>query len=323
VPNALVDFPGLLQQGLAGQSRRRKYLIGVSGGKDSMALLHGLLLLGFKRLVVCHLNHRLRGGVAAADACFVARQASILGLSFHEGKIDVLDFAAREKLSLETAAREARHQFFSDCSKQERCSRVFLAHHQDDQIETILHHFFRGSGRRGLGGMMASSVVKIGRRRLELLRPMLDIPRAAIESWLEQKQILWREDATNLSPAHTRNRLRHELLPKLAALLGRDFRAPILRLASILGPEDDFLDSLAANIAKGRTLAVADLREQPLALQRRTILLWLRNQRLDEPGFREVQTVLRLLNPSGVPAKVNLPGDRHARRRAGRIFLEP
>lgn len=257
-----------------------------------------------------------------ADAYFVAKTAKELGLECHSGGADVALFAREQKESIETAARVARHRFFAECAKAERCPRIFLAHHKDDQIETVLHHFFRGSGRRGLGGMREQSEVVAGRRRLMFLRPMLGIGREEITGWLEENKIPWREDASNTSAEHARNRLRHKLIPRLEELLGRNFRNSVLRLSAILAEEDEFLESLLPPRAGGESLSVKELRELPLPLLRRRVLGWLREVMGADVGFRQVDDVLALLNPDGHPAKVNLPGDRHARRQAGKIFLE-
>jgi tRNA(Ile)-lysidine synthase len=319
------DFLTLLAAATANLPPRRKYLIGVSGGKDSMALLHGLVRCGFRQLVVCHLDHRLRGGVAAADAVFVARAARHLGLREITGGADVLTLAREQKISVETAARHARHDFFATCAREERCPRLLLAHHQDDQLETIMHHFFRGSGRRGLGAMRAIGTLTVGRRRLQVLRPLLGIPRLVLARWMEANHIPWREDATNLSPAHTRNRLRHELLPLLEDILGRNFREPVLRLSETLGTEDEYLEEIARQVVPTQRsfLPVAELRALPCALQRRVVLAWLREKKIPDAGFQEVGQVLRLLAEQEPPARVNLPGGRHARRTSGKIYLTP
>lgn len=320
-----VDFPTLLAEALRPFPPRRKYLVAVSGGKDSIALLHGLVRCGYRKLVVCHLDHRLRGGVAAADAVFVARTARQFGLPVMAEGVDVPELARTRKLSLETAAREARQEFFARCAATHRCPRIFLAHHQDDQIETILHHFFRGSGRRGLGGMRLSSELRVGRQRLQLLRPMLPIPEATLRNWLEENGVPWREDATNLSPVHTRNRLRHELLPLLEDILGWNFRDPVLRLSETLGTEDDYLAEQATRAmpTSSARLSVAGLRALPTALQRRVVLEWLRGKRVPEAGYQEVREVLRLIAEEGAPPRVNLPGGFQARRTAGQLRVTP
>jgi tRNA(Ile)-lysidine synthase len=318
-------FLELLGKGLGNLSKRHKYLVGVSGGRDSMALLNGLLRCGYRNLVICHLDHRLRGGVSAADAIFVAREARRLGVRLIRGEADVAMQAAVKKQSIETAARDSRYLFFSQCALGEKCNRIFLGHHGEDQLETILHHFFRGSGKRGLGGMREISTMMIGRRKLQILRPMLEIGREIINSWVDSEKIAWREDASNSSPAHSRNRLRNELVPSLEKILGRNFRSPILRVAKVLSAEDEYLDDQVKVLPfsfTGATLPVDELRGLCVALQRRVALCWLRARKVQEAGFREVEAVLSLLQSGDrAPARVNLPDHAQARRRSGKIYF--
>ena len=173
--------------------------------------------------------------------------------------------------------------------------------------------------------MTPCSRLRVGRKNLTIYRPLLGVPGATIHSWMEACGYPWREDASNLSPQHTRNRIRQSLLPRLEEILGRDFRKPILRLSEIFTEEDRFLDTSVEESGiclTGTSLSVKHLLSLPLALRRRAVLAWLRGRGIEESGFQEVEVVLSLLDPSGSPAKVNLPCNRHARRTAGRIFLE-
>lgn len=287
-----------------------------------MALLHGLIACGFRHLVVCHLNHGIRGKDAEADADFVRRACEKLEIRCLLGFADVPKQVQETKESLEVEARKARHDFFAQCARAEHCSRIFLGHHQDDQLETILHHFFRGSGRKGLGAMRFKSDLQIGRSHLEVYRPLLTMDRLAIDAWMKQGEFAWREDASNSSGEHTRNRLRQELIPELDRILGRNFRGAIHRLASIFWEEDAFLESLIPLDTSKPILVVKELVALPLPLQRRAVIAWLKAQKFADIGFLQVETVLSLLAPDGIPAKVNLPKKWHARRRAGHIFLE-
>src|SRR5882724_7976975 len=127
----------------------RRYLIGVSGGRDSIALLHFLVDLGYNKLVVCHLNHQLRGRESRRDARFVEKIARDLQLDSEIGSTDVGALAKQSKLSIETAARFARFAFFVEAARRRRCSRIFLAHHADDLVETALLNLFRGASPGG------------------------------------------------------------------------------------------------------------------------------------------------------------------------------
>src|SRR5437660_10052711 len=139
-----------------------RYLIGVSGGRDSVALLYWLVNLGYKKLIVCHLNHRLRGRSSDADARFVQKLAEKYQLKFELGAADVRTDAKKRKTSIETAAREERYLFFARAAKRHHCHTIFLAHHADDQVETFLINLFRGAGSAGLAAMQAVSMRRIG-----------------------------------------------------------------------------------------------------------------------------------------------------------------
>lgn len=281
-----------------------------------MALLHLLAEAGWKHLVVCHLDHGLRGAASRRDAAFVRTAASRLGLTFESNSVQTAQFASENGLSVELAARNLRHEFFRSCARKHRCFRLLLAHHADDQVETILFNFLRGTGLAGLLGMKPASSMG----ELTLLRPMLGVSRHEIDAFVRQNRIAFREDRSNASSAHTRNRLRHQLLPEIERVMGPAFRQAALRNATILSEENSLLESMVS--PPGDELRCADLREMPLALTRRTVLNWLRSQGITDAGFAEVERVLTLLDAENGPAKINLPGNRHSRRRQGRIFLE-
>ncbi|HEY8904190.1 MAG TPA: tRNA lysidine(34) synthetase TilS [Chthoniobacterales bacterium] len=300
----------------------RRMIVGVSGGRDSMALFHGLHALGRRGFIVAHLDHGLRGRASAADANFVRRAADRLGCPYILGRADVRGYAGGRGISIEHAAREMRHLFFAGVARRERCRTVVLAHHADDQIETCLFNFLRGSGAAGLAGMRSQSVHRIGSVEMKFLRPMLAIRRAEINAWMQANKLRWREDASNRSAEYTRNRIRERVLPVLAGEFGTAFPEAILRSAEIFAAEDDWMQAEAEKLATGPELSVAVLIAAPLALRRRAVRRWLKVCGIEEPGFAEVERVLSLLDTVGGPAKVNLPGDRHARRRQGKLFVE-
>src|SRR5947207_1733236 len=127
-----------------------RYLIGVSGGRDSVALLHWLINLGYNKLIVCHLNHQLRGQSSDADARFVEKLAAKYQADFELASADVRALAKKKKMSIETAARDARYAFFAKAVQRHRCHTIFLAHHADDLVETFLFNLIRGAGLTGL-----------------------------------------------------------------------------------------------------------------------------------------------------------------------------
>lgn len=302
-------------------STEEALLIGISGGADSVALLHLLLEQGYRNLILCHFDHQLRGIESEADADFVKNLAASLKLPFEIGTEDVRAYAAAKKVSIEMAAREARYHFFAKIAQKYHVKKLLLAHHADDQVETCFLHFLRGTGSAGLAGMLPISHRKIGGVNLEIVRPLLSLTKKDLVAFLNACQLTWREDQSNKSLLPTRNRLRHRLLPLLDRFFGTSYRKAIIRTATILAAEDQYLESLAAPHAIEDQLSTRELADMPLALQRRIIHAWLRHHGFAEVSFEEVERVLSLLNLDG-PAKTNLPGNAHARRRSGKIFLE-
>jgi len=298
-----------------------RYLIGVSGGRDSIALLHWLVNLGYDRLIVCHLNHQLRGQSSDADARFVQKLAAKYQVGFELGAANVRALARKKKMSLETAAREARYSFFSKAAKRRRCHKIFLAHHADDLVETFLLNLIRGAGLTGLGGMRDVSSRQIHGVDLTILRPLLSIWRSDIDKYVRECHLRFREDATNKNLAPTRNRIRNRIIPYLEKILDRNIRQNLWRTASIAAEEENWLDKEVPDLTNV-DLSVPKLRALPVALQRRAILKWLRAQNISGVGFEVIERVRLLLDPNVRTAKVNLPQDRHARRRAKTIFIE-
>jgi tRNA(Ile)-lysidine synthase len=306
---ALVSFPP-----------DKRYLVGVSGGRDSVVLLHWLLASGYRRLVVCHLDHRLRGRSSTADARFVERLAAAHELPFELGTVDVKKLAAETRQSTEAAARVARYEFFAQIARRRRCATIFLGHHADDLVETFLINLFRGAGAAGQRGIRAISVRAVGKTELVLVRPLLAVWRAEIDAYINAHGLRFREDASNQDVSVLRNRMRHRIIPELEKEFGREIRKTVRRLATIAADEDALLDEAVPETSP--RLSVKELRAMPVALQRRAIAQWLRSHAVVNVGFDAVESVRSLLEASGGPAKVNLPGNRHARRRAGELFVE-
>ncbi len=303
----------------------KKLIIAVSGGSDSVALLHLLLEAGRRNLVVAHFNHCLRSAASRADAAFVERLARKLTLPFELGAADVRSRAKEEKLSLETAARHARYSFLASVAQKHRSRLLLLAHHADDQVETCLFHFLRGSGTAGLAGMKSPSTRKIDGITLSLYRPLLAVSKQELLDYLSKQKLRYRHDASNALAEASRNKLRLRLLPLIEELFGSSFRAAIVRNARLFADEEDLLSSLATPIALKKELPVKLLQELHPALRRRVIHAWLKYQGINEPGFTEVERTASLLefDTTGIgTAKVNLPGNRHARRKAGVLFVE-
>ncbi len=247
-------------------------LAAVSGGADSVALLHLLAGLAPGRgwtIAVASLDHGLRGAAGAADLGFVARLAADLGLRFHGGTVRV---AVRAGRSPETAARTARMAFLKRAAAATGAGAIALAHTLDDQAETVLYRLARGAGLRGVAAM---------RRRADpLWRPLLGVRRAALRELLVRAGLAWREDETNTSSVAVRNRLRHEVFPLLEDVLGPRVVTGLARAAELAADDDAVLEDRAGHAAAGLVVredaravafdrrAVADL---PPAVSRRIL----------------------------------------------------
>lgn len=190
----------------------QRVAVAVSGGADSTCLLHVLFELAPRwnlHLGVIHLDHQLRGEESRQDARFVEQMAAALGLPITRGEADVARLARERGENLEQLARQERHRFFLEHLRAGAADRIALGHTQSDQAETVLFRFLRGSGTAGLAGIRP--VTHEG-----FVRPLIAIDRAAVEQFLRDRKIAWREDSTNASLDFARNRIRHELLPMLA-----------------------------------------------------------------------------------------------------------
>lgn len=302
--------------------RGGRFLVGVSGGADSVALLHLLLDNGFRNLVVCHLDHRLRGRVSTADAHFVKRLAEKLRLPCEIGRIDVSKLMAARGESMETAARNARHAFLARCTVKHRCRRVLLAHHADDQAETVLWNLLRGS--YGLKGMRDAQQITVEGVKLQIARPLLGVRRAELAAWLEERGHRWREDASNREPVAVRNRLRNEVFPLLTEISGRDPVVALIRGAEDSAGRGDLENELlqAANVRdpQGR-LHLPALRKLPPLLQRAALRRFLADHEVPGTGRALLERAMGLLDTANA-AIINLPGGRRLRRGGGRMWIE-
>jgi tRNA(Ile)-lysidine synthase len=298
-----------------------RYLIGVSGGRDSVALLHWLISLGYEQLIVCHLNHRLRGRSSDVDARFVGKLAAKYQTKVAIDSEDVRAIAKRERMSIETAAREARYAFFAEAARRRNCRTIFVAHHADDLVETFLINLFRGAGNAGLSAMREISTRRIDDVDLTIVRPFLCLWRKEIDRYVRDHRLRFREDATNEDLTPVRNRIRRRIIPYLEKMHGRNIRQNIWRTAIIAADEEKWIESELRDSTHA-DLSVVKLRALPIALQRRAILKWLRARNVSNVGFDAIERVRSLADGDTRIAKVNLPENRHARRRGGKIFIE-
>ena len=294
-----------LEAALAGLPQ--KLLVAVSGGIDSVSLLHALQSTGRKPAVV-HFDHGWRSE-SSDDADFVREQARTLGLKFTVGKARKTKGRPRE-----AKGRALRYAFFSRTAEKLGISDLVLAHQAEDQVETFLIQLLRGAGAGGCG---MNSVTR--RDGLILHRPWLGIWRKEIQEYARRHKLKWREDATNKDTRHRRNLLRQRVLPYLRRQISPQVAGNLWRAAEVARAEGEWLDSLCPEPGNIE-LDARNLRDAPVAQQRRVVLRWLQAREIRNLSFADVEAV-RGLAKQMTPAKINLSAGKFARRRAGKIFI--
>lgn len=213
-------------------------LLGVSGGADSLALMFGLEALGYP-LVIAHVDHALRPE-SQHEASFVQGVAETRGWPFYSQRVDVRQYADTVRQSFEEAARNIRYQFLFEQARLQGCQAVAVGHHADDQVETVLMHFVRGTALSGLSGMPYRRLMPQWDPVIPLVRPLLGIWREEIDAYVDALGIAPCVDVTNLDTAYYRNRLRHELIPELETY-NPQVKTAILRMADVLHEEANWM----------------------------------------------------------------------------------
>ena len=304
--------------------------VAVSGGADSVALLR--ILLELRRelgivISVVHLNHKLRGAESDQDECFVRQLATAHYLQLTSESCEVKSHAARKKLSLEAAARELRYEFFARALLSGEINKIATAHTIDDQAETVLLKLARGAGTRGLAGIYPRLAIRRQRSavrkgegaekssqaaiRRTIIRPLLAVRRHELEAYLSNTGQTWREDSSNRELRHTRNRVRHEILPRLAELVNPRIYETLAEAAEIAGSEEEFWSKEVARRlpevwkrgGDGGNICREHLDLFDLAVQRRMVRAVAQSLGLNLE-FKHVQEILSL---RGENARAALP----------------
>lgn len=303
-------------------SQGDKVLVGVSGGPDSVALVHLLNTLSSAyaiELAVAHLNHGLRPQVDHQETEYVEQLAKTLGLVFHTENAQ-LD---HNQGSLEELARDARYRFFNSLAQKHGYTKIALGHQADDDAESVLLHLFRGSGLRGLCGIPPV-------RDNRIVRPLIDLHRDQIVDYLKTRGIQYMLDASNADPRFDRNRIRHHLLPLLQEQYNPNLTATLHRMAGLCRDEDqwveDHLEPLhkkikIASTPRRLTLDAGLLADQPLAVQRRLLRSAMRQWRghLKRISAFHIEALIHLLSPDRSEGRINLPKGLAIERRANEM----
>jgi tRNA(Ile)-lysidine synthase len=306
-----------------------RVIVGVSGGMDSMVLLHVLsaylqeLALS---LVVAHVNHGLRPDESEREAELVQKASERFGLPFEYAKFDVKGFQQATGLSLQDASRRIRFRFFNTLFQKYRAQKIALGHNANDQVETVLLRLLRGSGLKGLKGMVP---IRDGR----VIRPLLEVCRTEIESFAIKNGIPSLIDSSNLEKKYLRNRLRLDLIPLIEKEAQPNFQAVIRRMTAILREEDDYLDRSSEEAYRKimheekDTLSFRFSEYQSLhkAVQRRVLHKALYRicggEMMEEGEGREIGVIYRRLQESPRSFLMELPYGIFIEKRYDKILL--
>lgn len=296
----------------------RPVLAGISGGRDSMALLSLLSRMEGCRVIACHVHHGLRPE-ADEEARFVREHAAAMGIPCVWRRVDVTGLSRTQGLSVEEAARKARQDLFLEWASAYPGALVALAHHRNDQQETALLHLCRGAS--GIHGMSPVSAWENG---LTVVRPLLDFSRKEITAYLQERSIPWKEDASNQSTEYTRNALRHDVIPKLDEMFRKDTSLPFSRACrvenQIRTALAQALDSMNLTDPQGR-LYLPAVNGLPPELRQCAVHHYLRQQSVPDLTEAAVLRVMAILDADG-PSRTSLPGSRLAVRKEKRLFVK-
>jgi len=307
-----------------------RLIVGVSGGVDSMVLLH--LLYACREafdlsLIVAHVNHGLRPVESEKEAELVQREAARLGLPFEYGQFNVKEFQKRGRLSIQDAARRVRFHFFDDLLQKHHGQKIALGHHADDQVETVLLRLIRGSGLQGLKGMLPIRDGKV-------IRPLLGVWEEEIQSFAMENKIPFLSDSSNLKKDYLRNRIRLALIPLMEREYQPNFKEILLRTSNILREEDDYLEKGAEAAYRkvvreeGETLSFKFSEYQSLhqAIQWRVIRkilgrIYDRGVAVEEGEWSDVNEMYRKLHQSSPSFLLELPRGAWVEKRYDAVLL--
>jgi len=288
------------------------WAVGVSGGADSVALLSLLRTRDDLRLTVAHLDHETRAGASAADAAFVRDLCDAWRLPCVVATLSSIEpQLPRQPKNLSERWRLARLALYRQVVCVNELFGVILAHHADDQAETIFHRLVRGSGPAGLRGMTTRTVLS----GLTVLRPMLNVRRDMLRAYLASQRQPWREDSSNLSSRYARNRIRRLLdaRPRLVE--------PLLNLGEDCRTLTSVLDAQAPRL--GVRFHVSDVAALPLPVARRALRRWLRQSSRQTVDPASIERLLEMALDAASPARQHFPGGVLVCRRRGDIFVAP
>lgn len=306
----------------------RPIIVGVSGGPDSLCLMEAMRQAGYK-IIVAHFNHQLRPE-SAQDARSVEKIAALLMLGSMIDGADVRAYAESEKLSIEEAARNLRYRFMFSLARDQNAQAVAVGHTADDQVETVLMHFLRGSGLAGLKGMTHSTIVKTFDSEIPIVRPLLNYWREETVIYCASTGLRASYDSSNDSMNFQRNRIRHLLLPTLESYNPK-FREAIQRMSQSLKTDHDFLNDAMTSFWKNCLIEMGDeevvfddlqFSRCSLGLQRNMLKQSMLHLRPDlDVTFSVLERATKLINDQTASKRVNLKGGLRMFREGDKIYI--
>ena len=307
----------------------KTYLVAVSGGADSLALLHFLATHHNQLNIKLHcatLNHGLREA-ASNDVAFVEQFAKSLGIPCTSGVADVPSIASENSIGIEASARMVRYNFLAETAKKLNVSYVVTAHHADDQSETILMHILRGSGSKGLQGMQMISNMPY-HPNLALLRPMLHVSRREIEAYCDEHNLEPRVDISNFDTRYLRNEIRNEILPRLRQI-NPQLDTALAKLSAISSAEQEFIQQSYQNYFKKHvkfadrvSISLHTFNNWHIAMKRYSIMDALAYFDI-EPSFEHIQQAIELAKQANVGAISEFAGNLRLRVDYDLLNIEP
>lgn len=304
-----------------------KIVIGISGGPDSVCLLHILSRLKDKldiELYAAHLNHQIRGIEAQKDAFYISKLCEEMGITFFIKSINVPEYCEKNGVSIEEGARKLRYEMFYEIKNNTRANKIAIGHNLNDQAETILMRMMRGTGLQGLKGI---EYIRDG----VIIRPILDIERNDIEEYCKQNKLNPRIDKTNLESIYTRNKIRLELIPYMKDNFNSNIIESIVRMGNSLRSDNDYIESEALIKFKEVSNIKSDSVEINLKpyinLHNSMKVRILRNSIkhiLGDTNFidqRHIDDIIELEDESKIDKVINLPRGIYVYRKKNSIIL--
>ncbi len=291
-----------------------KILVALSGGPDSVALLHALKSLQSRfglKLYAAHLNHKIRGMEAQKDALYAAQLCDSLSVTFFVKAVDVPLYASENKLSLEEAARKIRYEMLFEVKEKISADKIAVAHNLDDQAETILMRMLRGTGIKGLKGM---DYIRDGC----VIRPLMDVQKKDIVAYCNENELSPRIDKTNLEPDYTRNKIRLRLIPYIENEFSPNLKETLSRMSNIIREDSDYLEKEAENYFKKEAIVISEntvkldnfeINSLHNSMKKRLIRLCIRHCLKTLEGIESIHIddVMSIMKSSRNEAVLNLP----------------